>query len=332
MTQARSTITTLLLIGIATLIIMNIIASRRVRNLEMQLNNLHSNFHFQLGDVRHTNHLIWDISNRLDEVSEQVSQSTRLSFGEAILISRYHAPSSSADIDVSFSLRTHTPGDAVSITARGQGGQLHSAVATAQEGGRFTASINLPLHDNYVFTFTTTGDTVTTGELAQFDMADGLAGRFTYWLSRGHSSARNFPTTAHVHPYFENNTGGNPLLAVTDIALFIETEDGDTISVWDLTDYLVNTSSGQMLEVHYHHALVVGDAPTNIRYNESTIARLVIHDGLGVRYEQLEELFFPHQFGRDGDAPPRAVNETSVSAERPVRDTGWHWGRIRIVD
>ena len=329
-TERRSAIPAFLLIGIAVLIIMNIVSHRRIANLEMQLNNMHSSFHMQLGDVRNTtSNTMWDMSRRLDELSEQA----RPSFGEIVLIQNYDIATAMADVEVAFSLRTHTPGDVVSITARGQDGQTHSAVASPQEAGRFTASMNLPLRGNYVFTFTTAGETITTGELAQLNLADRLCGRFSYWLGHSQSSGTNQPTLVTLHPYFRNNTEGNPALDVTSLSIIVERENGDVITTLDLTEYLHDTGHGQVLQMGWDFSLTVGDYPGVIRPDEFTMARLVIHDSLGIRYEQLDEIFFPGQFsfGRGG--------VHSITAWESQRAIAWasgdntvSFGRIRIVE
>jgi len=326
MTERRSAIPAFLLIGIAVLIIMNIASNRRINNLERQLNNLHSSIHMQLGDVRHTNSIMWDISNRLSEVSEQVTQGTRLSFGETVLIQNHHAATASAEVEVAFSLRTHTPGDAVTVTARGQDGRTHSAVASPLDAGRFAASMDLPLHDNYVFTFTTAGETVTTGELTQFNLADRLAGRFSYWLGHGFHTVRNQPTVANLHPQFRNDTAGNPALNITSLTLYIETDDGEVVTVWDLTGYLHATLDGQALHREWDRRLEVAiEDPINP--DEFTFARLVMYDNLGIRYEQLDSVFFPGQFshGHGGSGA------TPIPARAwAVDDMGF--GRMRIVE
>jgi len=276
--------------------------------------------------------MIWDLQRRIDEVSEQIVQGTRLSFNETVHIRRYHGSTSSADVEVSFSLRTHTPGDEISVTARGQDGQAHSAVASPLDMGRFVASMNLPLQDNYVFTFTATGDSVTAGELAQFNLADRLCGRLSLVLSHGLTSGPNQPTTVSIYPHFRNYTGGDPALVITSLSIIAVRENGERITAWDLTDYLYTQDSEQMLALPRDRnilTLTVGDGLREIRPDEFTFARLEIRDNLGIRYEQLDEIFFPHQLdhGRGGSAPV------------PVPARAWHYvdaagdfGRIRIVE
>ena len=324
--KTESAIPTFLLIGIAVLIIMNITSHRRIRTLETQLNNMHNNFHMQLGDVRHTSHMMWDISNRINELNEQVAQGTRLSFGEAVLIQDYHVATLSADVEVSFSLRTHTPGDVISVTARGQDGQLHNAVATPLGDGRFAASMNLPLEDSYVFTFTATGDTITTGELTRLNLADRLCGRFSFWLNQGHSSGPNRATTISLHPHFINNTDGDQRLNIASIVLYIETEGGEVITSWDFTEYLLNTVHGQqVLDLWWGRDFRLEVGAGDIRPDELAIARLVIYDNLGIRYEQIDQIFFPGQFdfGRSGVQSVPGISWTPGGA---------HIGRIRIIE
>jgi len=335
MTESTPTIIKFLLAGVAVLLIINIHSNRRISRLEAEVRNLSHNTSMSISETWGIQSNLWGINSRIDALGEQIAQGTRLSFDETVLIQAYHSATTSADVEVSFMLRIHTPGDTVSVTATGQDGQTHSAEASVIGSGRFTATMNLPLQNNYTFTFTAVGDSITTGQLAQFDLADRLPGRFVYWLNHGHSVRPNHSVTVSLHPSFINNTDGNRLLNVTSLALFIETEDGDVITSWDLSDYLIDTAGGQVLDLPLYRefTLSVGDGPGNIRNDEFTVSRLVIYDSIGIRYEQLDEIFFPGQFdfSRSGTH--------SVQISDPHRALAWasgdttvSFGRIRIVD
>jgi len=328
----------LLLAGIAALLVINIHSSRRISRLEAEIFHIRSNQMNSFHDIGHISSRLWGIESRIDGVNEQIVQAAKLSFDETVQIQAFHAPTASAEVEVSFLLREHNPTDIISVTARGQDGQLHSAEASISSGGRFTADMTLPLQDNYVFTFTASSDTITTGELMQFNLANQLSGRFSYSLSHGTSTSTwgaggsQRTTTVNLHPHFRNSTQGNPLLEVTTLALIVERENGDIITSWDLTEYLLSLRDGQTLDMHWDNQLNlnVGDGVRDIRPDENAHVRLVMHDGLGIRYEQMDHIFFPHQLdlraGSGGSKSVQAVQEWRFG------DPTIPWGQLRIVD
>jgi len=327
----------ILLIGIAALLVININANRRISRLETQIQNISNNQVSSFHDVQHTRSMLWNIESQLNELGDQIERGTRPSFDESIVIQTYHAQAASADIAIAFNLRQHNPADTVNITARSQTGQTHNAVATTTGDGHFTAAMTLPVQDNYVLTFTTSGDTITTGELMQFNLANQLCNRFVFHMSQSSSFGPNQPVTISLHPHFKNYTHGNPALNATSIVLYVETEDGDIITSWDLTPYLQISDSGQTLETfwgwEHDFSLTVGDEAGSINHTGFTNTRLAITDGLGIRYEQVDMLALPGQFGNFRGRGAQAI------APEPVREFAWRagdttvsWGRITIVE
>ncbi|MCL2406004.1 MAG: hypothetical protein FWC92_10755 [Defluviitaleaceae bacterium] len=324
-----------LLIGIVALLFISISSNRRISRLEMQINHIANsqvnNFH----EAQHTRGTLWEVQGRLDEVSEEIARSARATFDETVHIHAFHASTTTVDVEVSFNLREHNPADAISVTARGHAGQTIGAVASTSGDGRFAAAMTLPLQDNYTLTFTASGDTITTGELMHFNLADQLCGRFIYHNSRNITSGTNMPTTVSLYTYFRNQTNGNPELMVTSLVLYIETESGNVIASHDLTAYLQNMGDMQVLaDQRSHIALVAGDEAGNISPDEFTQVRLVIRDNLQIRYEQIDTLTVPGQL-----TSMRSSNEIAV-APIPVRefhtwragDPTVSWGQIRIVE
>jgi len=276
-----------------------------------------------------TRHTIWNLSANLDTLNEQLFQSTRSTFNEAVRIQSFNTSTASADVEISFYLREHTPGNTIKVTARGQTA-THTATATFTNG-HFVATMTLPVQDNYTLTFATDGESVTTGELLQLNLASQLSGRFSYWLSHGQSWGTNQPVTYTFTPYFSNQTNGNPSLKVNALHLTIEVDD-TVIQTWDLMPHLQNSADGQTLAIDWDGlaGITVGDEPGNIPPGTQFVARLVIYDNLGIRYEQIDGMFAPY-------AVTHSRSGGSASTPVPVREWRYHggyngWGIIRIVE
>ena len=337
MNEKQAKIMIRLLVGIAALLVINFISTRRIARLEAQLNHLDGSISIVNSNISSIQSNLWGLSSRISEVSEQIVQGAKLSFDETVMIRAYHSFTASADVEVTFFLREYTPGDTISVTARGQNGEVLSAYASRADSGRFTAMLTLPVHDNYVFTFTATGATITTGELTQYNLADRLCRRFSFWLSQSHSFGANQPTTISLHPSFRNYTQGNPALEVTSLTLFIETEAGETIVIRDLADYLLDIGDMQMLDLPWGQwgqflSFTVGDELGNIPPDETVITRLVIRDNLGVRYEHKDILFFPGQLGQSARAGATDFAQAVMPVPTFPQSSGTAWGVIRIVE
>jgi len=350
--KPRRTIEALLLICIVVLVITNLRLNTRLTHLENSLNNIAIRDMNNMHDIRHS---LSEFSNRIDNVGEQLLLSARLTFDEAALIQRYNKETAFADVEVSFYLREHNLGDTVGVIARGRSGDTHTAEASFT-AGRFVADMTLPVQDNFTFSFTASGETITTGELMQLDLADMLCRRFTYWVGQGHSSGHG-PGGTHntilLSPTFTNETQGNEALEVVSLNLIVETETA-VIRNWDLMPYLGNVGDAQVFGAYWDfnyrtaHEIAAGvrefiydDRATfaisvgedeDVMPGETIIARLVIYDNLGIRYEQIDMIFVPtttHMAGSRGRPMPVAV--------APVQQ--WHfadgyerWGFIRMVE
>ncbi|MCL2285761.1 MAG: hypothetical protein FWC32_05280 [Firmicutes bacterium] len=323
----------LLLICIVALVISNGRLNNRLTSLENSINHISI---MQMQEGNSIRHQIWDVSNRVDTVSEQILQSTRLSFDEIALIQGYDGTTASADVQVSFYLREHNLGDTVGVTARGRVGDIHSTVASFTNG-RFVADITLPVQDNFTLSFTSTGDTLTTGELMELNLADMLSHRFSYWLGQGSSSGHgpggSF-NTIMLNPEFRNDTQGNESLNVRTLSISLEF-DGTEIKNWDLTPYLRSGGNGQVLQIEYWGMFQIDvDNDENIRPGEVLTARLVIYDNLGIRYQQLDSVFVPisHSVDRLGRATATAMAPVPAREVMFRYDRNESWGFIRMVE
>ena len=329
--KSRRVVEVLLLICIVALVISNGRLSNQLSRLEDSINHISR---LQMQEGNSIRHQIWDVSSRVDAVGEQMLQSARLSFDEIALIQRYDGATASAEVQVSFHLREHNLGDTVGVTARGRGGDTHSTEASFNNG-RFTADITLPVQDNFTLSFTSTGDTLTTGELMELNLADMLSHRFSYWLGQGSSSGHgpggNF-NTIMLNPDFRNDTQGNESLNVRALSLSLEF-DGTEIKNWDLTPYLRSGGNGQVLQIEYWGSFQIDFGnDENIRPGETLTARLIIYDNLGIRYEQFDTVFVPmghsvDRFGRATAVAPIPVREVMLRYDRNE-----NWGFIRIVE
>ena len=306
------------------MIILTIFIGSRINHAIMLINNMHM---AQIHDAHSTRHNLWELTNRIDQLQNELQQAARPTFNETIQI--LHHGNGVAETEISFYLRQHTVGDTITVTARGQSGQVTSAVAVFTNG-RFHTTLPLPLRDNYAITFAAEGATIQTGELLQFNLENTLLQRFAYWpgdmLNFG--SAHNPIDGLVFNPMFRNFTEGNEMLNVRELTLYVETfANGvpETIATWDLMPYLRSSAYGQGLNAPqdaFSISINHNNADTGI------FTRLVIYDYLGLRYEQVNEIF-TFLFGR-----PSAV----AGAPAPVReirifdDGSFGVGGMRIVE
>jgi hypothetical protein len=281
------------------------------------------------------NSLRWDISNKIDSLNEQVVQNAKLSFDESVLIQKYNESDSTADVEISYHLKEYTAGEIVKVAARGQSGQTYGAMATHSNMGRFFANMTLPVRDNYILTFTTEGETIRSGELTRFDLADRLTGyeRFKYNLSCGTSSGGNEPTVFTIQPDFSNNIQGGEALIINEISLSLES-NSELVVTWDLLPYLQNTGNTQELRLDDYNwerlRIYVGSEIGQIELNSLLVARLTMCDKLGVMYERADPVF-----AYWGDSPNSGGGGGTVSPPQPAPpatdDAGYAWGVFRIV-
>jgi hypothetical protein len=330
--KAKKSVLTLILIGIVILVVISIRLNTRLNNLEWSLNNINANYLQLYNEI---NTLRWDISNRIDLMSEQVEQNAKQSFDETFLIQNYNTSDSTADVEISFCLKEYTVGETINVTARGQGGQAFSAMATLSDTGRFFAGMTLPVQDNYILMFTTEGETIRSGELMRLDLADNLIGweRFRYNLSSGSSSGGNQPSVFSLHPDFINNSHGNDALLISKISLSIESGE-DTVITWDLLPYLQNMGITQELVYNGDNwnefQINIGSGIREIEPNSWIVVRLDIRDNLGVRYVRTDPAYVSSNIGASGGGGGGTVSASSP-APPAADDAGNAWGVFRIV-
>ena len=320
----------LLAVIIAILLINNFRLNNRLSNLENNINHIAFS---QPMEIRNIQSSIWDISRRIDSVNEQIIQSTRLSFNENAQIQSFNSLTSSADVRVSFFLREHNPADTFTVTARGSTGETYTAAASFTNG-QFIADMTLPLRNNYTISFTAMGETITTSELIQFNLEAMLNQRFSYHVGQGSSTtgdARNRLTHVTISPFFRNHTNGNTMLKANSLSLTIES-DYAVLQYWDLTPYLITHGYYQVLQLDMGWLTIAdGIASDTPRYNIPSIARLVITDNLGIRYERKDQLFFVLH---THDISGRHAVATMPMPVESWHHHGWYsgWGVVRIVD
>ena len=124
----------LLTIAVLVLLINIFSLNSRLTNLENAINNeaqRNTNTMFEMLGIRHS---LSHITNRIDSVSDEIIQSTRASFNEAVTVTGYDTSTSSAQVEISFFLREHNIANSVYVTARGQVGQTHTAAASFING------------------------------------------------------------------------------------------------------------------------------------------------------------------------------------------------------
>lgn len=310
----------LLAIGLIILVIMNRNLGRRITHLE---NQLHANHVNQFHETSHLRSLMWDVSNQVATIREEVQQSLRLTFNETVVITAYNSQTGSASAQVSFYLREYNPANSVSVTAQSHSGYTRTAAANFANGS-FMAELELPLRYNYTLTFSSTGDTITTGELIQFSPAEELCSRFSFWIGHGHTW-RHVPDGGYgsvtIRPYFSNNTNGNQLLYVSALTLCFEI-DGNILTSRNLMPYLHGTSWGQEFGLLWDErtalevaagirdndffdtdgtfTFYIGDEPGSIPPNTEITVRLTIRDNLGIQYRQTDSILVEQQTVRGG--------------------------------
>jgi len=287
----------LLVAIILVLVVSNFSLSRRLSNLETAINhNTHQTYFSLFTEINSLHNMMANISREVNAVADQIVESASLSFNETVRIQRYDRQDATADIAISFYLRQYNPADTVSVIVNGESGQ-HSAVATFTNG-RFVATLSLPARENYSITFVTDGDTITTGQLMQFNLADKLCGRFIFWVNQDWARSlidlnadwESEETTFTITPFLQNRTYGDAMLKLGSVSLHIES-GGNRVRSLDLTDYL--QTHGDIQELAFRNSIInftVGDGPRQINPEEYAIIRLVMYDNLGIRYEQIEAL------------------------------------------
>jgi len=302
----------------AILLITTFQSNHRISDLRWQLDTLRNDIHMTQS---HQSGISWDLSNRIEALREEVILLTRLSYNPHVQITGYYSETSTAAILVSFYLREISPYDTVTVTARSQDGQSFTANATMSESGRFSAPLTIPALSNYVFTFTARGEVITTGELTQLNIADALQNRFWFHIGQGQTWGHSQPTTVTLWPSLRNITEGSSALDLRALSLSLEI-DGEVITTWNLLNYWIRMPGDleYMLRMEEGLEFTIGE-DSDITPHSEIITRLVLHDYLGIRYEQVDQHFFHIQVNWDSNAPVPA---------QEVRD--WEgMGRVIIV-
>ena len=277
-------------IGVIVLIIININLNKRLNNLDWSYGNLNAEYKQLHNDIQ-------GISDRIDLISEHITQNAKLSFDESILIQKYNNSTLVADVEIAYFLKEHKTGETVTVTARNQSGQTYTAMAIRSDTGRFSANMTLPVYDNYVLTFTTGRETNRTGELMRLNLADRLVGYERFNLNYGYSYSYSTPDTQpsviHFQPSFSNNTQGSDALTISKISLSLES-DGEPVMAWDLLPYLQNSGNTQVLRLDESNSeafwITIGTEPGQLQPSEKLVARLAISDNLGVNYERTDKV------------------------------------------
>jgi len=287
-----------LLIGIVILIFMNMSLSSRIADLERGISHMQFNHFNEMRNIQ------WEISQGMDRVNEQITQLARISFDEMLNVLNYDRNALSADVEIAFNLKEFNVGDVVSVTARSTSGQTHEAIAELSEAGRFSAIMTLPVQDNFVLNFTARGDSVISGNLMDFNLANMLCDRFRFSLGFGMTSVGSNRTSGGevtgvtLLPYLSNDTQGNSALEIRDITLLL-ISGGNVTEQWDLLPYLTTIGGIQSLDILEHDTFRF--EPVEIVYEGRAfmegVLKLVMHDNLGIRYEQMEEIPFFRSMG-----------------------------------
>lgn len=348
--KTNNAITIVLLISIVVLVIININLGSRLTNLEMSLNR------FQSNQIQEMQSLRWELLQEINSINEQIVQSTKLSFDESVLIQGYNKPDSSVNVEISFYLREYSIEDNVNVTAVGLNGQTFSAEANLSESGRFTAAMTLPAQDNYILSFTTNrGLSIKTEELTTLPLADKLCNRFRYTLGNGRQFFNTNSITYTLNPHFANvtlnphlvnNTSGNQALTLKKISLSVEA-DGIVIGTWDLLPYLQNRGNMQTIDaddIRGHIEIPVVLRSRNDEENarsrdlgyiisdELFVARLVIYDYLGIRYEQADQIYVSSSPNRGGGSGGSSgIGSAGSPPNRFIEYGEYAWGFIHIV-
>jgi len=334
----------LMLICVVWLLFINYNINRRLDSLDLALQTVIIN---QTPDM-HT--MLSDIYVNVDSLKEEINNNTKLSFNETMQISSYNIASLSSNIKVSFNLKEYSAGDGVSITIRGMSGQIYSAEAILSETGEFSADLEIPILDSYVLSFITRGPTIRSGELAHFNLANDLCDRFKYSFSYSFSGSDYQTAIYSLNPYLSQDAQGSGDMTVDEIRLILESGGGGVIASVDLTPFLQTNENYQFIDtdsVMEQLQFTVGNGQGQLIPDENIVARIVINDHLGIRYEQTDQFqvqniqnqnssgFFsaPVGGGGAGGGGAGAAFVSNPTTQPRIIDEGeYSWGHISIVD
>ena len=339
---------TLLVIAFFWLIISNMRLSAQLNDIQSSIANIGFNQMHEMSFIRSE---IW---HGMDQLRHELEQATRIASDVVVSVRSFNGGDLTADVEVSFFLREFNAGDIVNVYAReGNGQHFLSKVADRSETGRFIANMTLPLFGNYSLSFVAEGPTIRTGALADVFLADELCERFVYGLDTSFTTSRvggQSEWTIRITPLLNNDTQGNRSLAIRDVLFFIESSEGAVIRSHDLRNFIYDEySSFQVLSQEsmweagdwelFEIPIVEVDgtawadnrqARDYVTPGEIIVARIVIYDYLGIRYEQSSRIYVP-------ESPNQTVVGHGMAVALPgsidrVVEYGEHsWDFIRIV-
>jgi|GEM_PF-1921304 len=272
----------------------------QITSLQNQINNMSWQHDSAVRNIQ------WELQSQMQQLNTQLVQMNRASFDESANIMRLHQQDRTADVHVGFNLRAFETGATVSVTARGTEGTITSAHAV-QDGGRFTAVLNLPIDDNYILSFYAKGENIHSDHLMDFNLVNDLTQRMWFSVNQGmstfHPTFRGEParSTVTLSPDFQNITNGNTQLNISSMDMFVMIGEA-VFRHWDLIPYVIDTGHGQMLERGWWHLDVFESAQMEMDVNDlqtrmseldesEVVVKVVMTDNLGVRYEQMETLW-----------------------------------------
>ena len=328
------TIFTFLIVGIIMLGIMNINLSSHVSNIEQNIQFLNANMNNVVNGMYPTNS---DILTKIDSMNQQITENGKLYFNETTVIKGYNAATSSANVEVSFGLKQFNPGDEVYVSALNTSGKSYEFMASSSGIGRFTAMMTLPLQDNYTLSYSDLGTVSTSDSLPDLSLADNLSRRFKYSFGSGQSYSQNQnQTTVWITPQFLNDTQGYPDLKVNKISLSVESE-GNTVGTWDLSSYLTDDGSTQILQNDSQVQIQSGSdpMPTELRPDLSlpalknviefimpvagAEAKLSFTDNLGIHYEETDQIYAGSALSNvDGSPVYQAIPVNGVNSDSSI--------------
>ena len=309
MNKKPSPMTFLLLTVIAVLLISTFHLSSRMRYLQQQLDNLFNFQHMTTGELRNIQSGIWDLSGHLNDIGQQMVESTAQVFGLEVAILGYDSHGELAEVDVTFYLRERSRDQTAHIVITWADGSTHFADTSVSDAGQFRATLHLPVQGEHIIRFTTDGDSIVTGELTRLSIEDMLRGRFFFSVFQGSNALEDgVLTTVSLDARLYVDTHGDSALEVSRANLFLEA-DGEAVKSWDLllpeteqlngrgfTDrgFIYRGSGSYSLTIPRDALSFTFDANNPLFDADAHITtRLVIYDALGIRYEQVDLPFFP---------------------------------------
>lgn len=346
--KTSKTVIILLVLLIAGLVIGNIWQNMRFNYIERRIDGI---MFTQISDSQNIRAEVW---RGLEEMRLEVEQATRPASDVQVEVLSFNGSDLIADINVSFFLREFGPGDVVWVKAQCEQ-RLTSTTAVMSEAGRFSAYFTLPITSFHSLSFITEGTTIRTGALADVYLAEELAGRFSVSIGQGSSNwregGRNI-RTIRVWPFIFNDTQGNESFLIKDVFFNLESFEGELIRSWSLNTFLHNENGiWQNMNPHIdvihdlvHHGFfdvpVVAHGGTDESTNENgkgflqecedAVARLVMYDVLGIRYEFSTLVSVPDVAG-PGIAGFADTPRLNGSIGRVI-EYGMHsWDFVRIV-